>query len=270
MAVPGGTLGPFPLTAMPPRLACMRAEATARNAYPRHGMRVADLMLEMAPTLDGLAGHEPGHTVRTCYLAMRLAETMGIADRDRVGLFYAALLHDAGSVADVDPASGRPAMMRRLMPAARGIDEERLAAEHLRVRRGAQFATRAGFGPEVAVTVMALHERWDGRGLPMGLAGEAVPLFARIVALADGLEIVVAREGSQAAVTTIHARAGTWYDPQIASVLLALCANGLLRELEADDLEAVVRDLEPDWLARLADVEDAERIRNALALSGPA
>jgi HD-GYP domain-containing protein (c-di-GMP phosphodiesterase class II) len=248
----------------------MRAEATARNAYPRHAVRVADLLLEMAPTLDKLAGHEPGHAVRTCHLAMRLAEAMGIADRDRLGLFYAALMHDAGSVSDADPSSARPAMMRRLMPVARGTDEERLAAEHRRVRRGAQFAARAGFGPEVAVTVMALHEHWDGRGLPMGLSAEAIPLFARIVAVADGLEIAFAREGDQAAVTTIHARSGTWYDPQIASVLLALCANGLLRELEANDLDLVVRDLEPNWLARLADVEEASRIRNALALSGAA
>jgi HD-GYP domain-containing protein (c-di-GMP phosphodiesterase class II) len=160
-------------------------------------------------------------------------------------------------------------MMRHLMPVASGEDDERRAAEHLRVRRGAQFATRAGFGPEVAVTVMALHEHWDGRGLPMGLAGEAIPLFARIVSVTHGLEIAVAQEGAQAAVT-IHARSGTLYDPQIASVLLALCANGLLRELDAADLTSVVRDLEPNWLARFADEEDADRIRNALMLSGAA
>ncbi|MGZ6214566.1 MAG: HD-GYP domain-containing protein [Candidatus Limnocylindria bacterium] len=248
----------------------MRAEATARNAYPRHATRVADLILEMTPTIDQLAGQEPGHAVRTCFLAMRLAEAMSIADRDRLGLFYAALMHDAGSVSDVDPSSARPAMMRRLMPVAKGTDDERRAAEHLRVRRGAQFATRMGFGPEVAVTVMALHERWDGRGMPMGLVGEAIPLFARIVAVADGLETAIAHEGAQAAATTIHARSGTWYDPQIASVLLALCANGLIRELEANDLQSVVRDLEPNWLARVADAEDAERIRNALTLSGAA
>jgi HD-GYP domain-containing protein (c-di-GMP phosphodiesterase class II) len=248
----------------------MRAEATARSAYPRHATRVADLVLELTPTLDELAGHEPGHAVRTCFLAMRLAEAMGIADRDRLGLFYAALLHDAGSVSDADPSSARPAMMRRLMPVARGSEDDRRAAEHLRVRRGAQFASRAGFGPEVAVTVMALHERWDGRGLPMGLTAEAIPLFARIVALADGLEVAVSGDGAQAAVTSIHARAGSWYDPQIASVLLALCANGLLRELETEDLEAVVRELEPNWLARMADPEDAERVRNALVVAGPA
>jgi len=248
----------------------MRAEATARNAYPRQATRVADLLLELVPTLDELAGREPEHAVRTCYLTMRLAEAMSIGDRDRLGLFYASLLHDAGSVTDVDPSSARPAMMRRLMPVGRGEDEERLAAEHLRVRRGAQFATRAGFGPEVAVTVMALNERWDGRGLPMGLSGEAIPLFARMVSLTHGLEIAFSQEGAQAAVTTMHARSGTWYDPQITSVLLALCANGLLRELDSGDLASVVRDLEPNWLARFADEEDADRIRNAVMLTGAA
>ena len=244
----------------------MRAEATARNAYLRPAVRVADLMLEMAPTLDRLTGH----AVRTCYLAMRVAETMSIGDRDRIGLFYAALLHDAGSVSDVDPSTARPAMMRRLMPVARGNDDERRAAEHLRVRRGAQFATRAGFGPEVTVTVMALHERWDGRGLPMALAAEAIPIFARIVAPADGLDLAISEEGDQAAMTTIHARSATRYDPEITSVLLALCANGLLSELGAEDLESAVRDLEPNWLARFADVDDADRIRNALTLTGAA
>ena len=256
----------------------MKAQATARQAYPRrrgdavagHTTRVADLLLGMTPTLDGLAGHAQGHAVRTCYLAMRLAEAMSIGDRDRLGLFYAALLHDAGSVSDVDSSTARPAMMRRLMPLPRGTEDERRAAEHLRVRRGAQFATRAGFGPELAVTVMALHERWDGHGLPMGLSGQAIPILARIVAVADGLDLAVGRDGQSAAVTTIHARSGTWYDPEIASVMLALCANGLLQELEADDLESAAIDLEPSWLMRVADPDEADRIRNALTPAGAA
>lgn len=255
----------------------MRAEATARQAYPDrgpadpgHATRMADLLLELAPTLDGLAGHQPGHAARTCFLSVRLAEALSISDRDRLALFYASLLHDAGSVADADSSAGRPAMMRRLMPLPRGTEDERRAAEHLRVRRGAQFATRAGFGPEVAVTVMALHERWDGRGLPMGLTGEAIPIFARIVAIADGLDLAEAREGRQAAVTTLHSRSGTWYDPEITSVMLALCANGLLGELQTDDLVSATRDLEPNWLVRLADPDDGDRIRNALTLAGAA
>jgi response regulator RpfG family c-di-GMP phosphodiesterase len=251
----------------------MRAEATAHQfspdqrgdvlAYPR---RTADLLIELAPTLDASAGQPAGHAVRTCYLAMRLAEALSISDRDRLGLFYAALLHDAGSVSAPAASRSHPAMLRRLMPIARGTDDERLAAEHLRVRRGAQFATRAGLGPEVAVTVMALHERWDGRGLPMGLSGETIPIFARIVALVDGLDQALTDEGRRGAVTTVHARSGTWYDPELASVLLALCGNGLLNELATEDLESLTRDLEPNWLVRLADAEDRDRIRGTLML----
>lgn len=254
----------------------MRADSTVRRAYrssrgeaePGHATRMANLLLALIPALDGLAGHVAGHALHTCFLAMRLAEALSISDRDRLALFYASLLHDAGSIAEAEPTNGRPAMMKRLMPLPRGTEDERRAAEHMRVRRGAQFAARAGFGPEVAVTVMALRERWDGRGLPMGLTGEAIPIFARIVAIADGLDLAVAGEGRKSAMTTIHARSGTWYDPDITSIMLALCANGLLRELEADDLESATLDLEPSWLMRLADPDDGERIRNALTLAG--
>jgi HD-GYP domain-containing protein (c-di-GMP phosphodiesterase class II) len=227
---------------------------------------MADLLIELAPTLDELAGQPAGHAVRTCYIAMRVAEALGIGDRDRLGLFYAALLHDVG-VTELDPGGTRPAMLRRLMPITRGTDDERRAAEHLRVRRGAQLAARAGLGPEVAVTVMALHERWDGRGLPMGLSGETIPIFARIVALADGLDQGSSDEGGRAAVTTVHARSGTWYDPEMVSVLLALCSNGLMVELAADDLDVLARDLEPNWLVRLADADEADRILRALSLA---
>jgi len=115
--------------------------------------------------------------------------------------------------------------------------------------------------------VMALHERWDGRGLPMGLAGETIPIFARIVALADGLDQAASEEGRRAAVTTIHARSATWYDPEMVSVALALCANGLLLEVAAHDIEALVRDLEPSWLVRLADADEADRIMSAVSVT---
>lgn len=236
------------------------------HAAPRYPRRLADLLIELAPSLDELAGHGSGHAVRTCYIAMRLAEAMSISDRDRLGLFYAALLHDAGSVAD---QASRPPMLKRLMPIARGTDEERRAAEHLRVRRGAQFATRAGVGPEVAVTVMALHERWDGRGLPMGLSGDAIPIYARIVSVADGLDQAVSAEGRSAAVTTIHARSGTWYDPEVVSMVLTLSASGLLNELASGDVASMARDLEPNWLTRLVDAAQADRLRSALVADEP-
>lgn len=226
-------------------------------------MRTADLIVAFSSQLDEAAGRTPGHATRTCFLAMRLAEAVEMPDRDRAALFYAALLHDAGDVAD-GRERGRRTPLRRLMP-WHGNDEERRATEHARVRRGAQLVLRAGFGPHVAVTIMSLRERWDGSGLPLGLSGEAIPLYARIVALAEALDDAVLDAGPHNAETVIHAGAGTAYDPELTGVMLALCGGGLLEEWADDDLPTVVRELEPSWLARMTDEEDELRLSSALA-----
>jgi HD-GYP domain-containing protein (c-di-GMP phosphodiesterase class II) len=226
-------------------------------------MRTADLILDLSSQLDEAAGRMRGHATRTCFLAMRLAEAVEMPDRDRAALFYAALLHDAGEVTNGRERSRRTPL-RRLMP-WHGNDEERRAAEHARVRRGAQIVLRAGFSPHVAVTIMSLRERWDGNGLPHGLSGEAIPLYARMVALAEALDDAVVDAGPVNAETLIHAGAGAAYDPELTGVMLALCGGGLLEEWADEDLASVVRELEPQWLARMADEEDEARLSSALA-----
>jgi HD-GYP domain-containing protein (c-di-GMP phosphodiesterase class II) len=247
---------------MPAHAAARAERRPGGDASSRHLTRTADLAISLSRSLDAAAGRSAGHGVRTCFLAMRLAEALEMPDRERASLFYAALLHDAGEVAAL-PGHERLIALRRLMP-QRGTRELRRAAEHGRVRRGAQLVMRAGFGPQVAVTIMSLRERWDGRGLPLALAGEAIPLFARIVAVAEGLDHVAVDAGPRGAETTLHARSGAEYDPELVGVMLALCGGGLLEEWTEDGLGDTVRDLEPSWLVRMADEDDAIRIGEAL------
>lgn len=240
----------------------MRAQAVAQQS-----VRTVDLVATLSAALDAAVGASSGHAMRTCFLAMRLAEALGIGDRDRSALLYASLFHEAGS----EHAAGttrRPAM-RRLVVVSRGSEDEVRADERARARRGAQVALRAGVGPEVAVTVMALHEHWDGRGLPIGLAGPAIPLLARLVAVCDDLDRLTEECGARHAEEAIHARAGSWYDPELVGVLLAMCSNGLMRELADDDLAGRVADLEPSWLVRRSDGDEARRIRGALGRGRP-
>src|SRR3970040_2077465 len=68
------------------------------------------------------------------------------------------------------------------------------------------------------------------RVLPLALAGEAIPLFARIVAVAEGLDHAAVDAGPRGAETTLHARSGAEYDPELVGVMLALCGGGLLGE----------------------------------------
>ncbi len=259
---PYGTLEPFLGHGARTTLASMRAQAVARQS-----VRTADLMAPLSAALDAAIGIPSGHALRTSLLAMRLAEALGIGDRDRSALFYAALLHEAGSQ---PTAEGRERIAtRRLVVLSRGSEDERRAEEHARARRGARIALQAGFGPEVAVTIMALHEHWDGKGLPIGLAGPAIPLFARLVAVCHDLERLIQQRGAQHAEEAIHARAGSWYDPELVGVLLALCSTGLLPELSDEDLADRVADLEPSWLERRSDAGDEMRIRGALGSGNP-
>jgi HD-GYP domain-containing protein (c-di-GMP phosphodiesterase class II) len=161
-------------------------------------------------------------------LAMRLAEALGIGDRERSSLFYAALLHEADGRADL--------------------------------------VRQAGLSSEVESGIAAIHERWDGRGSPYRLSGEAIPLLGRILAVCHELDAASAGGGAQRAMETIHAGSGSAYDPALTDVLLALCSHGLLAEAADPERYRTISDLEPNWLARMADADEAQRFM-ALAAS---
>ena len=197
------------------------------QAIPRPMVRTADLVARISPALDQTAGAAPGHALRTCVLVMRLAEAIGIGDRDRASLFYAALLHEASNARDL--------------------------------------VRKVGLSAEVESAITALGERWDGRGAPYRLAGEAIPIFGRLLAVCHALDATAAIRGPQHAMQMIHARSGSWYDPALTDVLLALCSHGLLAEAAATEREGTVGDLEPNWLARLAGAEEASDLSSAAA-----
>ena len=77
-----------------------------------------------------------------------------------------------------------------------------------------------GYGP-VADIMVAHHERWDGAGYPRNLAGDAIPLAARLISVADTYDVLTARDSYRkpvapaAAVAELHRHAGTQFDPEM-------------------------------------------------------
>ena len=97
------------------------------------------------------------------------------ADRMR-NLEFGALLHDVGKVAIPKAIINKPGK----------LDEDEWAVVRRHTIEGQRMLDRVGgFMREVGVIVRTHHERWDGRGYPDGLAGEAIPLEARIIACCD-------------------------------------------------------------------------------------
>ena len=163
----------------------------ARDAYTgKHAERVAAYGLELARRVDPDLVDDPQ-------------------------IEFGFLLHDIGKVAIPDGILHKPEPL--------GEDEERLMRSHPAI--GWEILRQVPFLEEAAQIVRAHHERWDGDGYPDGLAGEQIPLAARIFSVADALDAITTDRPYRRGVPLSEARtaiaggAGTQFDPQVVEAL---------------------------------------------------
>ena len=176
--------------------------------------------------LAGVAEKDPSSDGRPERMARTVAAIATARDLDRPtvkGLMLAAHLHDVGKVAIPDPILLKPGT---LTPG-----EYEIVKRHC--LSGSRLIEASGLR-EVAQWVRSHHERWDGSGYPDGLAGEEIPLEARILGIADALDAMTTtrlyREpiSAKAAADEIERCAGTQFDPGIASWVATALRSGAL------------------------------------------
>lgn len=178
-------------------------------------------MGEASTLTKRLERHDPdslGHAERVTALALRIAEAL------RAGAARVDAIREGGPVHDVGKLGIAAAILRK--PGALAPDE--LAEIRLHPVLGARMlerveAVRRGLG-----CVLHHHERWDGTGYPHGLAGEEIPIEARILAVADAYDAMtsdrpyrVALEHADA-VAEVERCSGTQFDPQVARAFLEI------------------------------------------------
>ena len=217
---------------------------------------IAELLAALSHALDLTEGAPAGHTLRSCMIAMRIADSIGLGSEDRTALYYAMLLKDAGCSSnaaritelfgandhDVKPrmkivdankkirlaietfrsAGGSGGFRSRLshfMGIARGggVTRELIS---IRCERGANIARRMGFPESTATAIHSLDEHWNGGGHPEGLKERAIPLLARIANLAQTMDIFFGAQGIDATMKMVKNRRKTWFDPQLADLVL--------------------------------------------------
>jgi putative nucleotidyltransferase with HDIG domain len=132
-----------------------------------------------------------------------------------------------------------------------------------RCDRGAEIALLIGLSSETAEGIRALDEHWDGRGQPRSLGGEEIPLIARILCLAQTVEIFHAAGGVRAAWGMARRRSGGWFDPALVGTLGACLRDvAFWRAL----VHADVAPWEPE--ERVLHADDARLDRIAIAFAG--
>jgi len=149
----------------------------------------------------------------------------------------------------------------RIATLARG--GPRLAAHlvQLRCDRGAEAVERLGLGPGAAAAVRTLDEHWDGRGHPHGLRGDGIPVVARVLTLAQTLEVFAMRDDVASAMALVDRRAGRWFDPLVARAAAQVGPRlEAWRGLSTRELQALVLEAEPAGVALLAGPRALDRI----------
>ncbi len=210
--------------------------AAMTRALARRRPDRARLLELLTATVEAQHPSFAGHARRTAVVAGLLAERLGLRVQESEHVRLAALLHDVGKV-------GVPGELL-LRPGALAPDERARVDEHAAI--GARLVAPLGLDPAVGDAVRHHHERWDGAGHPGGLAGEAIPLTARILALADAFDAMSSDRPYRRALAPDRVRieiercAGSQFDPALAKEFLWMLEATLTApELLADAVAAV-------------------------------
>jgi len=180
-----------------------------------------EALAHLVGLLEVRDAYTAGHSERVGIIARLLAIRLGLTADEADVIARAGRVHDIGKLV-IDPA---------IIQKAGALSPD----EQAKMRRHPQFGAAvvgkfAAFGSEHGV-VRSHHERWDGTGYPDGLAGEAIPLGSRIVAVADAYDALNSHRTYQVAKEprTIERifrdGAGSQWDPRVVEALMALLAD---------------------------------------------
>jgi putative nucleotidyltransferase with HDIG domain len=163
------------------------------------------------------------HTQDVVELTVAVADALGVDEETRRHAEFGALLHDVGKVAIPNEIINKPGP----------LDDEEWAIMKTHTVEGQRMLERVGgLLARVGVVVRASHERYDGAGYPDGLAGEDIPLAARIVSACDAFNAMTTDRSYrkalslEVAVAELRNNSGTQFDPDVVEALVAVAGHG--------------------------------------------
>ena len=218
----------------------------------------------LSTTIEAKDEYARGHSHRVAEYAALIANEMGWDSEEIMNLKYAAHLHDIGKIGIPDMLLNKPA---RLTP-----EEYSVIKEHTVI--GAEILKNISLIPHVAEVARSHHEHYDGTGYPDGLAGENIPLSARIVAIADCYDAMNSKRIYRNALPPekifkeIENNRGIQFDPELTDIFLNLLCDDRVHicehcEFSEDDpelpfIENEIENFVSNVMSTLQTQEDSE------------
>jgi len=158
------------------------------------------------------------HNYRVAWIAAGIAERMGLRGSDMQALIAGSFLHDVGKIGISDTILLKPGR----------LDDAEMAIMRTHVDQGEEIVTGMGWLDGAQAVVAAHHEKWNGAGYPRGLAGENIPIAARIFAVADVFDALCSKRpykeplGFDATMTILERDTGSHFDPAVMAVFQSM------------------------------------------------
>jgi HD-GYP domain-containing protein (c-di-GMP phosphodiesterase class II) len=174
-----------------------------------------DTIAALSRSMEAKDFYTGSHTERVAAVAVGIARRLGFRDEELEAIEFGALLHDIGKIGIPEHVLSKPGKLNE--------DEWELIKTHPVISD--YILSELDLHPFVRQCARSSHERIDGAGYPDGLSGEAIPLPARIVLVADALDALTSTRSYRAArpmlgaLAEIRAHTGTQFCPKVVAAL---------------------------------------------------
>ena len=179
-------------------------------------------IIAIANTVDARDERTSKHSQRVAQYSVLIAKELGFSKEEQENLHNAALLHDIGKIGIPDSILNKPAR----------LTDEEYAVMKTHVTRGAAILKDFTIIDHAAEGARYHHERYDGKGYPDGLKGEDIPVYGRIIAVADAFDAMTANRVYRKqldfdfVLNEIERCKGTQFDPEMADIFLKIIREG--------------------------------------------
>jgi energy-coupling factor transport system substrate-specific component len=185
---------------------------------------IREMIEAFAKTIDMKDKYTNGHSTRVAEYTAMLTKELGYDEETVENYYNIALLHDIGKIAIPDNILNKPSR----------LTDEEYATMKSHTRRGAEILEGFTLIEHIKEGALYHHERYDGRGYPQGLKGEEIPLYGRIIGVADAFDAMTANRiyrnqmDIDYVLDELRKGRGTQFDPRVVDIFLAILEEGTI------------------------------------------
>jgi len=193
-------------------------ELVVSNSELYHNLKnvLLNVITTLVYSIEAKDSYTRGHSERVSTIAMLMAEDMGLSSEERDALKWASMLHDIGKI-------GVP---EQILKKAGKLTQEEFSYIKEHPTKGYTILSPINQLNESFSAIHHHHERYDGTGYPSGLKGKDIPLYARVIAIADTYDAMTSRrsyrrnKSREDAIVEIISVKGTQLDPELVEIFL--------------------------------------------------